>query len=27
MSEPSPAGYRTTNWSSYNAALRKPGPC
>ncbi len=25
MSKPSPARYRTTNWSSYNAALRKRG--
>jgi hypothetical protein len=23
MSKPMPARYRTTNWSSYNAALRK----
>ena len=25
MSKPSPARYRTTNWSSYNASLRKWG--
>ena len=25
MSKPSPARYRTTNWSSYNASLRKRG--
>ena len=25
MSQPSPARYRTTNWSSYNASLRKRG--
>lgn len=25
MSKPSPSGYRTTNWSDYNAALRKRG--
>ena len=25
MSKPTPARYRTTNWSSYNAALRKHG--
>ena len=25
MTEPTPARYRTTNWSSYNAALRKRG--
>ncbi|SDY83290.1 hypothetical protein SAMN05444340_1381, partial [Citreimonas salinaria] len=25
MSKPPPARYRTTNWSSYNAALRKRG--
>lgn len=25
MSKPSPAGYRTTNWSSYSASLRKRG--
>jgi hypothetical protein len=25
MSNPSPARYRTTNWSSYNASLRKRG--
>jgi len=25
MSKPEPARYRTTNWSSYNAALRKRG--
>ena len=25
MTQPSPARYRTTNWSSYNAALRKRG--
>ena len=25
MSKPSPARYRTTNWSSYNEALRKRG--
>ena len=25
MSKPSPARYRTTNWSSYNAFLRKRG--
>lgn len=25
MSEPPPARYRTTNWSSYNASLRKRG--
>jgi uncharacterized membrane protein len=25
MSNPSPARYRTTNWSSYNAALMKRG--
>ncbi len=25
MSKPSPARYRTTNWSSYTAALRKRG--
>ena len=25
MSKPSPARYRTTNWSSYNAVLRKRG--
>jgi hypothetical protein len=25
MSKPSPARYRTTNWSSYNATLRKRG--
>lgn len=25
MSKPNPAGYRTTNWSSYNDALRKRG--
>mgnify|MGYP003673075199 CR=1 FL=1 len=25
MTKPSPARYRTTNWSSYNAALRKRG--
>ena len=25
MSKPSPARYRTTNWSAYNAALRKRG--
>ena len=24
-SKPSPARYRITNWSSYNASLRKPG--
>ena len=26
MSKPSPARYRTTNWSSYTASLRKRGP-
>ncbi len=25
MSKPAPACYRTTNWSSYNAALRRRG--
>ena len=25
MSKPSPARYRTTNWSSYSASLRKRG--
>nr|QXO85691.1 Transposase DDE domain-containing protein [Paracoccus sp. (in: a-proteobacteria)] len=25
MSKPSPARYRTTNWSSYNTSLRKRG--
>ena len=25
MSKPPPAGYRTTNWSGYNASLRKRG--
>ena len=25
MSKPSPARYRTTNWSGYNASLRKRG--
>lgn len=25
MTKPSPARYRTTNWSSYNASLRKRG--
>ena len=25
MSKPSPARYCTTNWSDYNAALRKSG--
>ena len=25
MNKPSPARYRTTNWSSYNASLRKRG--
>ena len=25
MSKPSPAGYRTTNWSSYSASLKKRG--
>jgi len=25
MSNPSPARYRTTNWSSYNASLSKRG--
>jgi hypothetical protein len=25
MSEPTPARYRTTNWSSYTAALRRRG--
>ena len=25
MSKPKPARYRTTNWSTYNAALRKRG--
>jgi hypothetical protein len=25
MSKPTPARYRTTNWSSYTAALRKRG--
>jgi len=25
MTKPSPARYRTTNWPSYNAALRKRG--
>ena len=25
MSKPSPTRYRTTNWSSYTAALRKRG--
>ncbi|KAA0913031.1 IS5/IS1182 family transposase, partial [Aquicoccus porphyridii] len=25
MSKPPPARYRTTNWSSYNASLRKRG--
>ncbi|SDX91540.1 hypothetical protein SAMN05444340_12627, partial [Citreimonas salinaria] len=25
MSKPPPARYRTTNWSSHNAALRKRG--
>ncbi|SNR32344.1 transposase, partial [Puniceibacterium sediminis] len=25
MSKPPPARYRTTNWSSYNAALRRRG--
>jgi hypothetical protein len=25
MSKPSPTRYRTTNWSSYNALLRKRG--
>ena len=25
MSKPKPARYRTTNWSDYNAALRKRG--
>ena len=25
MSKPSPARYRTTNWSAYNDALRKHG--
>ena len=25
MSKPSPARYRTTNWSSYNDALRRRG--
>ena len=25
MSKPTPARYRTTNWSNYNAALRKRG--
>ena len=25
MSKPSPARYRTTNWSSYTASLRKRG--
>ncbi|MCW2303426.1 hypothetical protein M2324_001823 [Rhodovulum sulfidophilum] len=25
MSKPSPASYRTTNWFSYNASLRKRG--
>ena len=25
MSKPSPAHYRTTNWSSYNAGLKKRG--
>jgi len=25
MSKPSPARYRTTNWSSYTASLRKGG--
>ncbi|MCE8442659.1 transposase, partial [Rhodovulum sulfidophilum] len=26
MSKPKPARFRTTNWSAYNAALRKRGP-
>jgi hypothetical protein len=25
MNKPSPARFRTTNWSNYNAALRKRG--
>ncbi|MHA7870691.1 MAG: transposase, partial [Salipiger thiooxidans] len=25
MSKPTPTRYRTTNWSDYNAALRKRG--
>ncbi len=25
MSKPTPARYRTTNWSDYNGALRKRG--
>ncbi len=25
MTKPSPARYRTTNWPSYNAALKKRG--
>ena len=25
MPKPTPTGYRTTNWSAYNAALRKRG--
>ncbi|GHE02622.1 transposase IS4 [Defluviimonas sp. 20V17] len=25
MPKPSPTRYRTTNWSAYNAALRRPG--
>ena len=25
MTQPPPAHYRTTNWSSYNSALRKRG--
>lgn len=25
MPKPAPARYRTTNWSAYNAALRKRG--
>jgi hypothetical protein len=25
MSKPSPARYRTTNWSGYTASLKKPG--
>lgn len=25
MSKPAPARYRTTNWSEYNAALRRRG--
>ena len=25
MTKPMPARYRTTNWSAYNAALRKRG--